>query len=333
MKQIAYGRVRRKMEDGYTQGKLKITNLPKRTARNFKKMKLPFLHQEVEVSTDLRDSNDILDDPDALKERIAADGYLLIRGLHDKAAVLTARRQILEKLAAKGMLAPDTALMDGIFNSAYPEPTSTGSMGNKALTQLPAFKAVVEGTPVMDFFKHFLGGEARSFDFKWLRTAGPGSGSPIHYDIVFMGRGTQALYSCWTPFGDVSLDMGPIVFCLGSNRFDKVRATYGQSDVDRDMIEGHFSDDPLEIVEQFGGHWATTTFSAGDVIIFSMFLMHASLVNTSDKIRITADTRYQLASEPIDERWVGEKPKGHYAWKQQDAEIESLEASRQRWGV
>ncbi len=296
-------------------------------------MKLPFLHQEVEVSTDLRDSNDILDDPDALKERIAADGYLLIRELHDKAAVLTARRQILEKLAAKGMLAPGTALMDGIFNSAYPEPTSTGSMGNKALTQLPAFKAVVEGAPVMDFFKHFLGGEARSFDFKWLRTAGPGSGSPIHYDIVFMGRGTQALYSCWTPFGDVSLDMGPIVFCLGSNRFDKVRATYGQSDVDRDMIEGHFSDDPLEIVEKFGGHWATTAFSAGDVIIFSMFLMHASLVNTSNKIRITADTRYQLASEPIDERWVGEKPKGHYAWKQQDAEIESLEQSRQRWGV
>ena len=81
------------------------------------------------------------------------------------------------------------------------------------------------------------------------------------------------------------------------------------------------------------GHWATTTFSAGDVIIFNMFLMHASLVNTSDKIRITADTRYQLASEPIDERWIGERPKGHYAWKQQDAEIESLEKSRQRWGV
>ena len=60
-------------------------------------MKLPFLHQEVEVSTDLRDSNDILDNPNALKERIAVDGYLLIRGLHDKDAVLTARKRILEK--------------------------------------------------------------------------------------------------------------------------------------------------------------------------------------------------------------------------------------------
>ncbi len=296
-------------------------------------MKLPFLHQELEVRTDLRESNDILDSPDALQDRITEDGYLLIRGLHDKETVLAARQAILEKLAAKGMLAPDTPLMDGIFNPEYPEPTSTGSMGNTALTQLPAFKAVVEGAPIMKFFKHFLGSEARTFDFKWLRTAGPGSGSPIHYDIVFMGRGTQNLYSCWTPFGDVSLDMGPIVFCLGSNRFEKVRQTYGQADVDRDLIKGHFSDDPLEIVEKFGGHWATTSFSVGDVIIFSMFLMHASLVNTSNKIRITADTRYQLAAEPIDERWIGESPQGHYAWKQKDAKIESLEESRRKWGV
>ena len=103
-------------------------------------MKLPFLHQEVEVSTDLRESNDILDNPDALKERIAEDGYLLIRELHDKEAVLTARRQILEKLTEKGMLAPDTPLMDGIFNPDYPEPASTGSMGNKALTQIPGIQ-------------------------------------------------------------------------------------------------------------------------------------------------------------------------------------------------
>ena len=296
-------------------------------------MKLPFLHQEVEVSTELRESNDILHTPDALQERMAADGYLLIRDLHNKETVLAARRQILMKLAEKDMIDPDTTLMDGVFNPNYSEPTTTGSMGNIALTQLPEFKAVVEGAPIMDFFKHFLGGEARTYDFKWLRTAGPGSGSPIHYDIVFMGRGTQDLYSCWTPFGDVSLDMGPIVFCIGSNRFDKVRQTYGQSDVDRDLIQGHFSDKPLEVIEKFGGHWATTTFSAGDVIIFSMFLMHASLVNTSNKVRITADTRYQLASEAIDERWIGEEPKGHYAWKQKDAKIESLEESKRRWGV
>lgn len=296
-------------------------------------MKLPFLHHETDVSTDLRESNDILNNAEALRERITEDGYLLIRGLHEREAVLAARRQLLEKLAAKGMLAPDAPLMDGIFNPNYPEPASTGSMGNKGLTQMPAFNAVVEGAPVMNFFRLFLGGDALTFDFKWLRTAAPGSASPIHYDIVFMGRGTQNLYSCWTPFGDVSLDMGPIVFCLGSNKFDDVRETYGKADVDTDLIAGHFSDNPIEIVEKFGGRWATTTFEAGDVIIFSMFLMHASLRNTSNKIRITADTRYQLADEPADERWIGANPKGHYAWKQQDAQIEPLAVSRQKWGL
>ncbi len=296
-------------------------------------MKLPFLHHETDVSTDLRESHDMLDNPKALRERMTADGYLLLRGLHERETVLTARRQLLEKLSAKGMLAPNTPLMAGIFNPDYPEPTSTGSMGNKALTRMPAFKAVVEGAPVMDFFRRFLGGDALTFDFKWLRTAGPGSASPIHCDIVFMGRGTQNLYSCWTPFGDVSLDMGPIVFCLGSHRFDNVRKTYGKADVDADLIEGHFSDNPSDIVERFGGRWATTTFEAGDVVIFSMFLMHASLRNTSNNIRITADTRYQLAEEPADERWIGENPKGHYAWKQQHAEIEPLAVSRQKWGV
>ena len=70
---------------------------------NIKNMKLPFLHQEVEViAVEHRiyeDSNDILDNPDALKERIAADGYLLIRDLHDKEAACSRHdNRFLEKL-------------------------------------------------------------------------------------------------------------------------------------------------------------------------------------------------------------------------------------------
>jgi len=30
-----------------------------------------------------------------------------------------------------------------------------------------------------------------------------------------------------------------------------------------------------------------------------------------DRLRISTDTRYQLASEPADERWSGEEPIGH----------------------
>jgi hypothetical protein len=42
-----------------------------------------------------------------------------------------------------------------------------------------------------------------------------------------------------------------------------------------------------------------------------MFTVHASLDNHSNQIRISSDTRYQLASEPVDERWIGENPIAH----------------------
>ncbi len=49
----------------------------------------------------------------------------------------------------------------------------------------------------------------------------------------------------------------------------------------------------------------------GDLLTFRMNTVHASLDNRSDRIRLSTDTRYQLASEPVDERWVGENPIAH----------------------
>jgi len=55
----------------------------------------------------------------------------------------------------------------------------------------------------------------------------------------------------------------------------------------------------------------TADFRAGDVLTFPMHMVHASLDNPSDRIRLSSDSRYQPDSLPADERWVGEKPIGH----------------------
>ena len=47
------------------------------------------------------------------------------------------------------------------------------------------------------------------------------------------------------------------------------------------------------------------------MLIFSIHTVHASLDNRSNRIRLSADSRYQRADEAADERWVGEKPIGH----------------------
>jgi hypothetical protein len=72
----------------------------------------------------------------------------------------------------------------------------------------------------------------------------------------------------------------------------------------------------MEVQARYGSRWLTADdggFRLGDLLVFGMFTMHCSLDNTSpvDRIRLSSDTRYQLASEPVDERWVGEDPIGH----------------------
>ena len=70
---------------------------------------------------------------------------------------------------------------------------------------------------------------------------------------------------------------------------------------------------PVALRQKLGGRWLTTDFKAGDVLSFSMGTVHASLDNHSKQIRPSTDSRYQLASEPVDERWVGPPPASHGA--------------------
>lgn len=71
------------------------------------------MNWEDHLAADLRESNDILDDVSALRARLADDGYLLIRELRPRSAVLDIRRQILTSLEQKGELALGTDPMDG----------------------------------------------------------------------------------------------------------------------------------------------------------------------------------------------------------------------------
>ncbi len=279
----------------------------------------------------LREANDLLSDPDALKARMSEDGYLLIRGLHDPIKVQAARDMMLASLSENNQIDLNFPLAEGVVAGG-----ARGSFlgGSKTLTRNEIFLNLVESQEVMGFFAHFLQGDALTFDFKWLRVVSPGDNTGAHYDIVYMGRGTQNLYTCWTPITDVPYDMGPLAILVGSHRgeaYERIRETYGKMDVDRDKVQGAFSNDPFEMVDKFGGQWQTTEFKMGDALIFGMFTMHGSLNNASRRFRISCDTRYQRADEPVDERWVGENPPAHYGWH--EGIPVQMEEARSRWGV
>ena len=108
----------------------------------------------------LREANDLLDDADALKARMAEDGYLFIRGLQDRDRVGEARRVVLENLEANNQIDPDYPLDLGVAAAG-----KRGSFfgGAKQVTHTPESLSVVNSPEIMGFFERFLAGPVLTF--------------------------------------------------------------------------------------------------------------------------------------------------------------------------
>lgn len=250
------------------------------------------------------DCTEYIDDLDSLRRRMDEDGFLLIRGFYDRNSILGARQEILNHLSEQGLLDPTHSVEKGIIGTG----NRSVVLPNKVVRRLHDYLSVVDSDRIMSFFARYLGGPVITLDHKWPRAVSQGASTGAHYDVVYMGAGTKNLYTVWTPLDDVSLDMGPLAFCPGSHKLDKLKRTYGTADAHQDLTEGWLSQNPLELINELGVQWASTEFLAGDIVIFGMFFLHGSLDNVSNRYRFSSDNRYQLANEPIDLRHMGPNP-------------------------
>ncbi|TVR48710.1 MAG: phytanoyl-CoA dioxygenase [Puniceicoccaceae bacterium] len=287
-------------------------------------------------------SNELLDDPGALRERLAAEGYLYFKRFLPVEAVLAGRRSILSRLAAEGLLDPGRDLMEGVLRGDLLEAAAAESEGHRPLRRMKAgafrpdlaranseIERVVYGPELQAFYDRLFGEPALHFDFTWLRVMGPGYGTPTHCDWVYMGRGSTELLTCWVPYGEVPLEVGGLMVLERSHLqaerirpyLDKDVDTYCENrpaDVKRVKEEGGWSfpgwltKNPQQLPDKFQARWLTCRhWEPGDFITFSMRMIHGSLDNASDRLRISTDVRYQPASQPADERWVGPNPPAH----------------------
>jgi hypothetical protein len=271
----------------------------------------------------LRDSSDAAPDFAELRRRFAADGYLYMKGYLNRDQVLEARAALTERLAAAGCLDPDHPHIQAVARK------DAGYIFKPDLTtgNAPVQKLLYTGR-VTEFYRQFYGEEIRHYDFTWLRAIGPGKGTNPHCDLPYMGRGTHKHMTCWLPYGDVSFDLGGLMVLEGSFKRMDLLENYVYRDVDafcenksadvkkvnegKWTFTGTLSHNPPAVRNKFGGRWLTTEYEAGDFLTFGMFMVHASLDNrTENRLRISSDTRYQRASEPIDERWIGVNPPAH----------------------
>ncbi|MBI2190444.1 MAG: phytanoyl-CoA dioxygenase family protein [Planctomycetes bacterium] len=264
---------------------------------------------------ELKDNSGIAGDADALRARMEEDGYLLLRGLLNRDEVLAARGEVFSRLAEVGEVDTRYPVMEGISSghSRRKELDDPGLFW-KSVCEGPKLRRVTHAGAMMGFHKHFLGGQPRCFDYLWLRVVPVGHSTGCHYDVVYMGRGTRRLYTTWTPYGDISRADGTLMILEKSHQIEELLNDYAQIDVDKTPNRGGwFSTHPPEVAERFDRRWLTTDFRAGDILVFGMHTMHCSIDNASpvQRLRLSSDTRYQLASEPVDERWIGPNPLAH----------------------
>lgn len=256
------------------------------------------------LRSSLAETNDLA----ALRANLAGDGYLYIPGFFDREEVHTVRDEFLRRLRDKGALHPKFAEFEGI---ASPEPVAMSQ--REAIDGNDFVKNLVFSQTLTGFYERLLGGPIRAYDHIWVRLIRPGKGTAPHCDLPYMGRGTRNVMTAWIPYRDIPLELGGLIVLeeshLQAGRINK----YLESDADtfcvnRDAYRhplSNLSRNPVSLREKFGGRWLSAEFRAGDLLTFGMTLVHASLDNQTASYRISTDTRYQLASEPIDERWVG----------------------------
>jgi hypothetical protein len=269
----------------------------------------------------LRDSADLAGDFDALRNRMEEDGYIYLPGYLDRDQAIGARREMVNRLADQGILAGGVDPMEGVVA----EGQSISFDPKLAIGNKPLLKLLYSGR-MMAFYEQFLGGAVRHFDYTWVRAVTHGLCAQPHCDIVYMGRGTHRLYTSWTPLTDIPFEQGGLMVLENSHRHKKLREQIEHVDVDTYCLNrtglasldrgtrgqgGGFNAPPPKLRNSLGGRWLTREYRMGDLMIFNMFLVHGSTDNRTNRIRLSSDSRYQLASEPADERWIGEHPIAH----------------------
>lgn len=242
---------------------------------------------------ELVDSAGLVADPDGLRQRIDADGYLLLRGLLPTDDAAAVRADILGLCAEAGWLAPDGA-DDGVVDvsaSCQPPDPRYYEVYQRVIS-LESFNRLAHARPLLDLMTTLLGHDdvlPRPARLARLIFPQPDVGAtPPHQDFPHE-QGTAEAYTAWVPLGDVPRQQGGLAVWPGSHRHGVF---------EHGFVPGVGG---LGIrVEGLGASWLTADFALGDVIVFHSMTVHKALPNrTADRLRISADFRYQRASEPL----------------------------------
>ncbi|KAF4944951.1 hypothetical protein FSARC_14540 [Fusarium sarcochroum] len=185
---------------------------------------------------------------EVLRERYNTDGYLFLKHLLPREAVLDGRASYFDAMSVTGLLEPGTEPVEGIFNKSanprdYPNigagaaengrlGTSTKSaefedLSVKAHTDewyIGSEDGKLQGFVNNPILKAFVakftgwGEDTLSLKRTLLRNNCPTNRAiGVHYDQVFLRHGEPTSVTAWVPMGDIGLTGGGLIYLEGGN--------------------------------------------------------------------------------------------------------------------
>lgn len=239
---------------------------------------------------ELQDRSALLGDHEALRVLMGDEGVILLRGVLDLAALGAVRDAIGTVLAGAGWTTDSTTL------AATPSVRSPGQPGfGEVYAQVQAFEAVhrlVFDTALPDVVAGLFDEDVFVHPGKVVRMMPPDPGGAIrtrpHQDFPVL-QTTADTVTCWTPLVPCPPALGGLMLRPGSHR-DGYLEPDGEGFGPYPVFLAVSDDEP---------GWATTTYEPGDVVLFHGLTVHASLPNTTDRLRLSMEFRFQSVADPI----------------------------------
>ncbi len=239
------------------------------------------------------DFTSLLPHPEKLRLQAQELGYACFRGLLPPADVMDLRRRILELCSGEGWLDAGAPILAGIAAKGcrVVEGEAAWFRFYAKAQRLRAFHALNHHPALLAAIGALIGGPVLPHPRVISRVVMPGTArhtTPPHQDYWYI-HGTRETWTTWLPLGDCPSELGGLALLPGSHLRGvlPMRPSLGPGgqEVDADLA----------------GDWHTGPMHCGDVLVFNSLTVHQARDNhTADRVRLSADFRYQSPQEPID---------------------------------
>lgn len=231
-------------------------------------------------------------DPVRLRALMTEYGYLLLRGALDRELVRRVRDDLTAVLHDCNILESPAA--PPIW-SGGPPPTEEEYLAcYERAVQLDSFNRLAESPEVRAVMEALYGGPVQVWAQRLLRIIppDPDGAAPLgvgaHQDgSPQLGYLTRDFSTAWIPLTAIDERLGGLAVVPGSHA-GGVREQSGSAASSLRTAKTR-----VFAVPSADERWVTTTYRPGDLVVFHSMTLHKGHPNTSDRLRLSCDFRYQ----------------------------------------